>query len=88
MSKQTFERRGRHDIIMEILKSAIKGTKKTRIMYKARLSFSQLEKYLNPLSTAGFIAEESGIWKTTEKGLHAIEVCRICHRLMEEVMKI
>lgn len=85
MSEQTFERRGRHDIIMQILKSAINGAKKTHIMMRARINFTQFEKYLNHLSEAGFVAEEDGIWRTTEKGLHAIEACRICLRLMKEV---
>ena len=77
-------RRVRHDIIMEILKMARNGTRKTKIMRKARLSFSQLEQYLEALKEAGFIVEESGVWKTTEKGLHVVEACRICHRLLKE----
>jgi len=78
------KRRVRHDIIMEILKMAKKGTRKTNIMYKGRLSFSQLEQYLKALKEADFIVEESGVWKTTEKGLHVVEACRICHRLLKE----
>ena len=54
-------------------------------MYKARLSFSQLEHYLNALNEAGFIAEEAGLWRTTEKGLHVIEACEICLRLTGNV---
>jgi len=78
-------RRARHDIIMEILKVA-KGSskKKTQIMYKARLSYSQLERYLNALKNGGFLSEESGLWKTTEKGLHVLEACEICLRLTRE----
>ncbi|MGD8543573.1 MAG: winged helix-turn-helix domain-containing protein [Candidatus Bathyarchaeota archaeon] len=30
------------------------GSKKTNILYKASLSFSQLERYLNALEKAGF----------------------------------
>jgi len=79
------KKRARHDIIMEILKAAKKGTKKTHIMYKARLSFELREKYLNALKEADFITEESGIWKTTEKGLHVIKACEICQRFIGEV---
>ena len=79
-------RRGRHDIVMEILKIARNGAKKTNIMYKARLSHSQLEKYLNALAKEGFINEESGVWKTTERGLDVIKACRICMRLVEKVL--
>ena len=85
MAERSRRRRARHDIIMEILKTAKGGEKKTQIMYKARLSFSQLEQYLGALEKAGFITETSGIWNTTEKGLHVIEACEICLRLTEEV---
>jgi len=78
-------RRGRHGIVVEILKIARNGAKKTKIMYKARLSYSQLEKYLNALRKEGFINEESGVWKTTERGLDVIKACRICLRLVEKV---
>jgi len=70
---------------MEVLKIARSGAKKTNIMYKAGLSHSQLEKYLDALGKEGFIIEESGIWKTTEKGLNVIEACKICLRLVEKV---
>ena len=85
MTEPPRRRRARHSIIMQILKIAKNGEKKTNIMYKARLSFSQLEHYLNALENAGFIAEESGTWNTTQKGLHAIEACEMCLRLTEEV---
>ena len=79
-------RRGRHGIVVEILEIARNGAKKTKIMYKARLSYSQLEKYLNALRKEGFITEESGVWKTTERGLDVIKACRICMRLVEKVL--
>lgn len=85
MAERSRRRRARHDIIMQILKTAKGGEKKTQIMYKARLSFSQLEQYLNALKKGSFIIEESGVWRTTEKGLHVIEACEICLRLTEEV---
>jgi predicted transcriptional regulator len=79
------KRRAPHVIIMEILKVAKKGTKKTHIMYKAKLSFDMLDKYLNALKEADFITEESGIWRTTEKGFHVIKACEICQRFIKEV---
>jgi predicted transcriptional regulator len=85
MTERSRRRRARHDIIMEILKTAKGGEKKTQIMYKARLSFSQLEQYLNALKNGGFITEESGVWRTTEKGLHVIEACEICLSFTREV---
>lgn len=85
MAERRVRTRARHDIIMEILKAAKGGEKKTRIMQTAQLSFHQLEQYLNALNHAGFIAEETGFRKTTEKGLHVIEACEICLRPTEEV---
>jgi len=79
-------RRGRHDIVVGILEIARNGTKKTNIMYKVRLSYSQLEKYLNDLRKEGFINEESGIWKTTESGINVIKACRICLGLVEKAL--
>jgi len=70
---------------MEILKAAKKGMKKTHIMYKAKLSFDMIEKYLSALKEEDFITEESGVWKTTEKGLHVMKACEICQRLIKEV---
>jgi len=70
---------------MEILKTAENGVKKTRIMYEASLSFSQLEHYLTALKNAGFITERSSIWKTSKEGLHVIEACKICQRLLEDI---
>ena len=79
------KRRDSYDIVMEILETAKNGIKKTPLMYKASLSFTQLEKYLNALKKAGFITEKSSIWKTTEKGLDVIEFCELCCRLLEQV---
>ena len=85
MTERPHRRRARHDIIMKILKTAKNGEKKTNIMHKARLSFSQLEQYLGALEKAGFIAETSGIWNTTKKGFHVIEACEMCLRLTEKI---
>lgn len=84
MNRSTSKRRDRHDIIIEILKMAKNGARKTKIMKKAALSYFQLEKYLNALKEADFLTEESGIWKTTEKGFHVIEACKLCCRLIKE----
>jgi predicted transcriptional regulator len=45
MAEGSFKRRGRHDIILQILENAKEGARKTSIMFEARLSYSQLEKY-------------------------------------------
>ena len=73
---------------MEILEYAINGEKKTNLMYKAHLSFGQLERYLSALKSADFITEKSGMWKTTQKGFDVIKACKICHSLMKESNKL
>ncbi len=66
---EPLHRRDRHDIIAEILKTAKGGKKKTYIMYKARLSHSQLELYLKLLNRNGMIVNNDGVYRTTPKGL-------------------
>jgi predicted transcriptional regulator len=78
-------RRERHELVMEILKTAKNGARKTHIMKKVGLSYAQLKEYLNALKGGGFLTDKSGILKTTEKGFHAIEACEICHRLIKKV---
>jgi predicted transcriptional regulator len=72
-SNELLHRRDRHDIIMEILKTAMGGRKKTYIMYKARLSHSQLKLYLELLNRNGMIMNNDGVFKTTPKGLTFIK---------------
>lgn len=74
-------RRDRHDIIVEILKTAISGKVKTHIMYKARLSYAQLNEYLPQLVENGFLEnvkiksrkDYKRVFKTTLKGLKLLE---------------
>ena len=75
-------RRDRHEIIVEILKTAINGKVKTHIMYKARLSYAQVSEYLPRLVEKGFlenhtIQKKKGyskrVFRTTSKGLRLLE---------------
>jgi len=75
------KRRDRHDIILEILKTAIQGKIKTHIMYKAKLSYAQLNDYLPTLVANGFLENTTiknkkysrKVFITTSKGLRFIE---------------
>ena len=71
------KRRDKLVIMAEIIDIAKKGTSKTHIMFKANLSFSQLNEYLSTLTTAGLLEEcsieERGIFRATEKGLYFVE---------------
>ncbi len=67
--KDSFKkRRGRTDIIVDILSVAGEKAKKTQIVYKADLNFRMLEEYLPQLVDKGLIENTDGEYKTTEKG--------------------
>jgi len=74
-------RRDRHDIIVEILKTAAEGRIKTHIMYKAKLSYAQINEYLPLLVQNGFLENTTirhkrhnkRVFKTTPKGHRFIE---------------
>lgn len=62
--------RSRTDIAALILEATLEGAGKTRIMYKAFLSYSQLKEYLTILLENGLIeyfADEE-IFRITERG--------------------
>ena len=63
--------RSRTDITAQILDAANGGTSKTKIMYKAYLSYGQLKEYFGVLSESGLIEYETGtqLYRTTQKGL-------------------
>jgi len=74
-------RRDRHDIVAEILKTAVGGRIKTHIMYRAKLSYSQVNMYLSFLVEKGFLEntaveqnkQTKKVYKTTTKGVQLME---------------
>ena len=69
--------RSRNDIIIEILDAANGGggVTKTKIMYKAFLSYAQLKEYLTELTETGLLNYDVDTrqFKTTEKGLQFLD---------------
>ena len=63
--------RDRIAIAAAILDVAMGGEKKSRIMYRAFLSFSQLKEYLGLLTDCGLLeySEKEGEYRTTVKGV-------------------
>jgi len=61
----------------EMLEIAKGGVLKTQIMYKANLSFAQLNEYLSLLLKIGLLEAvnkgEKTVYETTAKGLHYIQ---------------
>jgi predicted transcriptional regulator len=82
------KRRDRLVIMAEIIDIAKKGTSKTNIMYKANLSFDQLNQYLSVLSDSSLLeilACERGIYyKATPKGTDFVEKQRQVINLLNE----
>ena len=68
--------RSRTDIVTQILQAANGGSTKTKIMYKAYLSYAQLKEYLSILIENDLLKYSEGeqIYKTTEKGLKFLKV--------------
>jgi len=73
----TSKRRDKLCIIAEILEVAKNGTLKTQIMYKANLSFAQLNQYLKYMLKIRLIDKldttRKDVYITTEKGLDFIQ---------------
>ena len=69
--------RSRTDIVGLILEAANGGgATKTKIMYKAFLSYAQLKEYLTVLLENGLLEYEDGMrsYRTTEKGIRLLRI--------------
>ena len=77
-------RRSELDIIIKILKLSVNGTKKTNIMYKGNLSYTQIQSYLPFLIEKQILekclTEEKDKnyinYKITQKGLDLLQSAR------------
>jgi predicted transcriptional regulator len=79
--------RSRTEIASRILESAASGTTRTKIMYKAYLSYAQLKEYLPVLEENGLLAYDKvgQIYRTTQKGLHFLNISNSLQDMMEGV---
>jgi len=68
--------RSRTEIVSMILEAANGGATKTRIMYKAFLSYAQLKEYLSVLIENNLLEYLEGVqtYKTTEKGFNFLKM--------------
>jgi predicted transcriptional regulator len=73
----TSKRRDKLSIIAEILEIAKDGTLKTQIMYRANLSFAQLNDYLKFMLKVGLLnklrANGKNVYVATEKGIDFLQ---------------
>jgi predicted transcriptional regulator len=78
--------RSRTDIVGLILEAANGGATKTKIMYKAFLSYAQLKEYLTVLLQNEVLEyeDETQLFRTTEKGLRLLQM----YNQFDEIMSI
>ena len=87
-------RRDRHDIIAEILRTAKEGKIKTHIMYRAKLSYAQINEYIPALVEGGFLENttirhrkyQKKVYKTTPKGIKFLENFETINKLWSELV--
>ncbi|MEM5834299.1 MAG: winged helix-turn-helix domain-containing protein [Candidatus Aenigmatarchaeota archaeon] len=75
-------RREEFKIIADILSLASRPINKTHIMYKANLSFTQLERYLRRVLSCGLLEQKNSpiTYQITEKGKRFL---KIYHQMMQ-----
>jgi predicted transcriptional regulator len=76
--------RNRTEIISNILYAANGGASKTKIMYKAFLSYAQIKEYLPMLLENDLLElETNGKYRTTEKGMRFLKMNEEIQELIE-----
>lgn len=81
------EKRSGVEILQDILRSAAQGHRKTRIMYGANLSYEMLVKYLEFLTTKGFVVldDETGKFSVTPRGYELLrDLDRVTRHFRDE----
>ena len=69
-------KRGRNEIISQILSTCLEGANKTRIVYQANLNFRTVNPYMDILIKNHLIEASQGehiLYRTTEKGKSLLE---------------
>jgi len=72
-------RRDRHDIVMQILKSAKSAKNKTELMKEVNMSFVQAQQYLKILVKNELVEMlDNHHYKITKKGVDTLKKCEEC----------
>ena len=72
----SIKNRSRTDIAVDILRVAMKGSNKSRIVCEANVNFNIATKYLEMLKDEELIKNEKGLFITTDKGKVFHEVAK------------
>lgn len=77
--------RSRQDIVADILELLKEPTVKTRVMYGANLSYSQLQYYIELLEAGGLIQNIGyNKWVSTERGRRLLELYKEAEVMLEQ----
>jgi len=76
--RQLTKNRSRQEIIKDILGSLeISNLSRTKVMYRASLSYTQLKYYEDYLQqNALIVTADRDLWKLTEKGKRYLQACK------------
>lgn len=77
-------KRGKLDIISEILVYCEHKKTKTSIMYNTNLNHVQLKNHLDSLTTQGLLAKNLNLYITTKKGYRFLELFVQINDLLDE----
>jgi predicted transcriptional regulator len=89
-SEQRKNNRGKIQIMGDVLALGTSGIKKTHIMYRANLSYEQVQLYLGELIAKRLIAQDVSsppdgvVYRTTEKGREFLQYYMRLIELLEE----
>jgi predicted transcriptional regulator len=83
----TMKNRSRTELASNILEAANGGANKTKIMYRAFLSYAQLKEYLAMLTQNGLMVHEleGEMYRTTSNGIKFLESSRQLGALLTPV---
>ncbi|HXX87360.1 MAG TPA: winged helix-turn-helix domain-containing protein [Candidatus Acidoferrum sp.] len=86
-SNPSAKRRDKLYIVAEILEIAREGTLKTQVMYRANLSFTQLNEYLDFMLKISLLekdhSHEREVYRATDKGLDFLQRYREINELLK-----
>ena len=73
-----------------VLRAANQGATKTKIMYAAYLSYTQVQEYLKYLQERELLSFDAGksIYKLTEKGLQFLHTCEQLNEMIVDTRAI
>jgi len=78
-------KRGRLEIIAEILLFCDRQKAKTSIMYNTNLNYGQMKRHLKDLTLKGLVTQSNGKYVTTEKGYRFLELFAQLNNLLNDV---